>query len=220
MRASNFPPLRPAARKVRQGRLFVVGQLKRANKESVYLKLQLVLVGRIGGLEEVAELLVVNLEVGEQGQVAHVRARGGGRLEEVLEGPLDEAAHRVGLTAARLPVSEHRPVVAIEDGLHDVGADLLVDDLGRGLGPEGRIELVYLTLARGLREAAGPGAAVHRHYVLQIHWLNFFLPIIVTISNNCPTIVITIIAAIIFIIIFIYIIIIIIIIIIEDFGCD
>ena len=131
-----------------------------------YLELQLAVVGRVGGLKQIPQLLVVDLEVGEEREVARIRARGGGGLEEVLERLLHEAAHRVGLAAAGLPVGEDGAIVALEHGLDDVRADLLVHGLGRGLRAERRVELVDLAGTAAVREAAAARLAVHRHQAL------------------------------------------------------
>lgn len=114
------------------------------------------IVGRVGAREEeVAHVLVVDLEVGDADAVGDVGggAGGGDALEEVFARAGDEAGlgggahHGVGLAGAGLAVGEDAGVVTFEVVVEEFFAERVVDPLLRGVvfvfgvvGPEGTVE--------------------------------------------------------------------------------
>jgi len=81
---------------------------------------------------------------------------GRGRLEQVLQGTLDEASHGKRFPTASLPVSKHSAVITLQDSLDDDRTHIFVDRFRSGGRSECGVELyVFSSTAGGTFQAAG-----------------------------------------------------------------
>ena len=78
--------------------------------------------------QKIVNIFIVNFKVGSMNQVLHVLARVDG-LEDVLEGPRDDAAlcrricdalHRERLATTCLAVGKHGPIVSLQNTLEKI----------------------------------------------------------------------------------------------------
>ena len=133
--------------------------------------------------EQVADLLVVDLEVRRAHEVLLRRLGDRDLVEDLLERVGDDAAqlgrvgvalHRVRLARARLPVRKDGRVEAVEHGLDRRRGRLVVEPLLRDVGAEdvvererlGRLALVALRVLDDDRAARGVGLGVRLVAVL------------------------------------------------------